>query len=162
MPILIPNLFKKNIFEITHEDLKELKVKGVILDVDNTLTTHSSPIPKEGIEQWIANIRKQGYKLIISSNNTKKRVSKFAALLGLEYVSMSCKPFPFGLKRACRTMGLNMNETVIIGDQLFTDILGGNLVGLKTILVEPFELETNKLMRYKRVLEKNFVKKMKK
>lgn len=162
MAIYIPTLFKKSIFEITVEVLNKIEIKGIILDVDNTLTMHHCKEPYDGITDWLSKIKSSGFKVIIASNNTKKRVSEFAKLLDLDYVSMSCKPFPFGLKRAYKVLGTKPKQTVIIGDQLFTDILGGNFLGIKTILVDPFEPEKNVFFRVKRKLEKILINKHKK
>ena len=135
--------------DISPAFLKKHGIKGLILDVDNTLTTHDNPVPAEGI------------KLIIVSNNHPERVRPFADPLGLDFVSDSGKPLRKGYKAAMKKMGLKASETAAVGDQLFTDVWGANISGVTMLYVEPMELEpkSKRFIRFKRVLEKPFLPK---
>lgn len=93
-------------------------------------------------------------KLTILSNNSRERVEPFARKLGLDFVARACKPLPFGMTRAQRLFGLPKKQIAVIGDQIFTDIVGGNWKGMYTILVEPFTLEQGVFFRLKRKLER--------
>lgn len=152
-----PDLILNRITDLTPDILKQLKVRAMILDVDNTLSTHGNPIPYEGVTEWLAQMKNSGFSMIISSNNFAKRVAPFAQSLGLPFISMSCKPFPFGLNRAIKQFSVQRSEIAIVGDQVFTDILGGNLVGIQTILVEPIEAENGFLFQCKRFVERPFI-----
>ena len=154
MPLLYPELLRNRITDITLEDLRALGVKGLLLDVDNTLTTHNNPVPAEGVPEWIRTMQEAGLTLTILSNNYRERVEPFAKQLGLPFVSMAAKPLPFGVGRACRKLKIRRKETALIGDQIFTDMICGNLAGVYTVLVEPYELETTRSFRIRRRLEK--------
>ena len=152
--------FRKTV-DITPAFLKKHGIKGLILDVDNTLTTHDNPVPAEGIIQWLENMKKNGIKLIIVSNNHAERVRTFADPLGLDFVSDSGKPLKRGYIAAMKKMGLSPEETAAVGDQLFTDVWGANLAKVRMLYVEPMELEpkSKRFIRFKRVLEKPFLPK---
>ena len=156
-----PDLSFRRTVDIRPEFLKKMGIKGLILDVDNTLTTHDNPVPAEGIEQWLEDMKNAGIKLIIVSNNHPERVRPFADPLGLDCVCDSGKPLKKGYTEAMKRMGLSRKETAAVGDQLFTDIWGAKNAGITSIFVEPMELEGKhkRFIRFKRVLEKPFLPK---
>lgn len=154
MSLFVPNLMLNNVTDINLDLLKDKGIKGIILDVDNTLTMHNSQTVQQIVLDWLENMKQNGIKLTIVSNNSKKRIKPFANKIGLEYISFGCKPLTKGLTQAIRKMGLKNKEVAIVGDQIYTDIVGGNLKGLFTILVVPFELENTFLFKFKRRLEK--------
>lgn len=147
--------------DITPVFLKKHGIKGLILDVDNTLTPHDAPVPAKGIVRWLEDMKNNGIKLIIVSNNHAGRVKPFADPLGLDFVSDSGKPLKRGYIAAMRKMGLSPDETAAVGDQLFTDVWGANFSKIKMIYVEPMELEpkSKRFIRFKRILEKPFLPK---
>lgn len=153
MPLLTPDLMVKNVTCIEEEMLRSRGIRGLILDVDNTLTDHGSQILRPSVETWLLRMKKSGMKMTIVSNNTHERVEPFANKLGLGFISMGCKPLTVGMTRAQKKLGLNPSQIAVVGDQIFTDIIGGNLKGMFTIMVEPFVLEQGLLFRIKRGLE---------
>lgn len=159
MGFFIPDKRFRRITEIDCEYLKQKDIKGLILDVDNTLSTHHSQMPLEGLNEWLDEMKKNGIKLIILSNSKKERVAPFANKLGLDFISLGLKPLPFGLIRAKRKLGLKAKNAAMVGDQIFTDIIGANSCGLNTILLEPIKLEDGKSFKIRRKLEKRFIAK---
>lgn len=157
MRILLPHNNVKKVTDITLEILSKLNVKAIFLDVDNTLCSYADKVPIEGAIKWVESLKKAGYEVYIVSNNYKKRVSKVAEIYNLPFVSFALKPLPFGFNRAAIKLKLKRKDCVIIGDQIFTDILGGNLAGMKTLLVEPIEMESGISIGIRRYFEK-FVK----
>ncbi len=153
-----PHLKRDRVTDITLQDLKALGVKGLLLDVDNTLSTHGGQHLTRGLEQWLKDMQGAGVGLIILSNAKRRRVEPFANKIGLSFQSLSAKPLPFGYLRAARKLGLSRSQTAIVGDQLFTDMLGGHLSGVKTILLTPIELEDKPSFRIRRRLERFFLK----
>ncbi len=142
---------------ITDIDIKHLNSLGVhtlLLDVDNTLSTDHGTELAKGLLMWIEEMRKNGIRLVIVSNAKKERVRPFAEKLGLEFIGMGLKPLPFGYFRGAKLAGTKRRNTAIVGDQIFTDILGGSLSGVKTILLTPIELEKKLSFRIRRKLEK--------
>ena len=157
MPLFTPDYIFKRITFITPEFLQNHGIKALILDVDNTLTAHGSQQLPEDIEKWLLLMKQSGIKLTISSNNTKKRVQPFADNIGLEFVYFSCKPLPFALAKARKRMGFKRSETALVGDQIFTDVLGAGLSGMKMLMVVPMAKDTKPTILFKRRLEKPFI-----
>lgn len=153
-----PHIWIKNVLAIDRAFVEKYGFKGFILDLDNTLSMHGNPAAENGIFEWLDSMRELGIKMVIVSNNTKKRVAPLAAKLGLPFFSFGCKPLPLGINKAKKLMGLPRKEIAVIGDQIFTDVLGGNVSGIRTVLVEPFHLEDKLGFRFKRKLESVFFK----
>lgn len=158
MPIFYPTIDVRGVCDITLELLGRLGVRALILDVDNTLTTHDNPVPSQGVREWLAEMGQAGIPMMIVSNNHYERVKPFAQLLGLPFVEDGRKPLSSGMSRAAQSMGVSPREIAVVGDQIFTDILGGNLFGAKTILVQPIELEDKPFFKCKRFLEKGVLR----
>ena len=124
MAVLLPTLAVKHVTDITSEMLHAMKVKGMILDVDNTLSRYGYPIPFEGSIEWTHDMRAAGIKVIIVSNNFKKRVSEFAAKYDLPYLYRAFKPLPKGYKQAMHYLHLPPKEIVVVGDRNFYRCIG--------------------------------------
>lgn len=154
-----PTYVFNDVTEITPEFLKRRRIKGLILDLDNTLTTHNNPVPPQSSLDWLEKMRAAGVRLMIVSNNKTERVTPFAKQLGLEFVPRGAKPLPIGYIKARKRMGLENRELAAVGDQIFTDVLGCNLLGIRSIFVFPIEPETSLPFRFKRSIEKAFLPK---
>ncbi len=159
--MLKPNIKIHRITDITAELLSAKNIKGLILDVDNTLSTHHGDVLIDGLTQWLSYIASKGIKVIIASNSKEKRVKPFAEKIGLDFISLSCKPLPFGYMKARKRMGLKRKEIAIVGDQIFTDTLGGNFYGITTIMTDLILPEDKISFIIRRKLEKILLKKMK-
>ena len=156
--LLRPNIKLDKITDISVDILKKYNITALILDVDNTLSTHHGQVLTDGLEEWLKNMRENNIKLTVLSNSTKKRLAPFAKKIGLDYISLGLKPLPFGYLRALKALGTKRKNTAIVGDQIFTDTLGGNLVGLNTLLLTPIKPETSLRFRFKRRIEKFLIK----
>lgn len=154
MSIFFPNERFKRITDISPARLRSQGFEGIILDVDNTLTTHDNPVPGEGVERWLEDAAKAGLKLIILSNNSPERVTPFARLLKLDFEANGRKPLPWGYLRAVKKLGIKKQAAVAIGDQIFTDIMGARLAGVYSILTDPIEPEHTAFFRFKRRAER--------
>ena len=159
MRIFKPEYIFGKTTNITPEFLKEQGIENLLLDVDNTLTTHNNPEPSEGIDQWLDSMRAAGIRMMIISNNNEERVKPFAARLNLPYSSMSCKPLSIGYNRGLKMLSGNRKNTAIVGDQIFTDVLGGNLKGIRTLMVLAILHEDSAGFKFKRWIEKGFIDK---
>ena len=146
----------RRVYEIDAEWLAGNNITALILDVDNTLTEHGSQLVDDRVLDWLAEMRSLDVKLIVVSNNRNSRVRPFAEKLGLEYIANGMKPFTSGIRRAMAQLGSGRENTAMIGDQVFTDVLGGKLAGICTVLLEPISGERGKFMRFKRRLEHRF------
>lgn len=157
--LLKPRKAFSSVTKITPEFLKAYGIKALLLDLDNTLTTHNNPVPAEGILSWLKEMKSAGILLMIVSNNKAKRVVPFAEVLELPYESRGMKPLPAGFIRAMKRLGLEKSEIGVVGDQLYTDILGANLGGFFGIFVTPMKLEDSFFFKIKRALERPFLPK---
>lgn len=148
-----PTYWLKSVLSIDEEFLRENGVSALVLDLDNTLSMHGNPAAEEGVTDWLDEMRRLGVKMRIVSNNTQKRVEPLAKKLGLPFTANGAKPLTFGISRAMKAMGSTKKDTLVVGDQIFTDVMAGNFKGVRTVLVEPFHLEKTWTFRLKRRLE---------
>ena len=162
MPLFQPEYMVRRITDLTPEFLKARGIRAVLLDVDNTLAAHNNPSPAEGVAQWLERLRQAGMGSVILSNNYKARVEPFARKLGLDYIAMAWKPLTTGLTRACKKYGFSPRQVALVGDQIFTDMVSGNLKGVHTILVEPFQPEKGGFFRLKRRMERPLLRRFSK
>ncbi len=159
MPVFKPNLLKNRITDIAMQELRDMGIKGLLLDVDNTLTTHDSQQLSDEVKAWLDMAREAGFSLMIVSNATEERVKPFADRIGLPFVYRAAKPLWFGFSRAVKKIGLTKKECLVIGDQIFTDLLGAKWSGIRCAQVMPIELEYHKpFMMFKRRLERLLMK----
>ena len=161
MGIFKPTVLRRRAQELSPGLLRELGVRAVLLDVDNTIAPYGVRRPVAGAAQWARGLTQEGFRVVIVSNNYKKRVSSFAAQLGLPCISFALKPLPFGYVRAAKMLGLRCRDCAIIGDQIFTDVVGANLCGMRSVLLEPIEPEEGLSFRIRRYWEKGLREKFK-
>ena len=156
--ILYPNAHLNNVREITTNFLQKNKINALILDVDNTLIDYDKNLPKETIE-WAEELKNSNIKLYILSNtNKKEKVKTVAEKLGIEYIYFAKKPLKTGFKKVQEKLKEPAQNIAVVGDQIFTDIIGGNRCKMFTILVEPIAEKDIWITMIKRPLE-NAIKK---
>ena len=148
-----PTFWLKSVLDIDEQFLQKNGVRALVLDLDNTLSMHGNPAAEAGVTEWLDEMRRLGIKMRVVSNNTNKRVAPLAAKLGLPFTANGAKPLTFGITKAMKAMGSTKADTLVVGDQIFTDVMGGNLKGVRTVLVEPFHLEKTWTFRLKRKVE---------
>lgn len=134
---LVPRLQVNTIYDIDLKALWEQGKRGIITDLDNTLVGAKAPLATPELIDWLKVVGQLGFQVVIVSNNNKPRVSKFAEPLSLPFIYRAKKPTSASFYKAMALMKLRPEQTVVIGDQMMTDVLGGNRMGLYTILVLP-------------------------
>ncbi len=145
--------------ELTPRELVEMGVESVLLDVDCTLKRYDSELPEPWVEPWLQTLRDAKIPVCLLSNGKGRRIGEFAKKYDLSFVAMAFKPFPFGIRKAIRQQGWNRKTTAMVGDQIFADIVAGNLAGVKTVLVTPIHPEMEPIFtRIKRPFEKLIIK----
>ena len=160
---LVPDLYCDDIYGITPEYLKEKGVEAVILDIDNTLVPYEIAEPTDEVRAWLTALNEAGIKTAFVSNNHAPRVELFNKTLGYPAFPDSGKPFKKACRAAMEAMGSKPENTAIIGDQVFTDVLAGRNAGLNcALLVKPIKDKTNLFFRTKRLMEVPILKKYKK
>lgn len=153
-----------SIYDIDIETLKNLGIKGIIFDIDNTLEEYATIAPGTRSIEFIRVLWEHGFQIGILSNAGHKRAEKFLSGFPQKnyppilMVSKAGKPLRSGFLRLIREMGLKPQEVVMVGDQLYTDIWGGNRAGCKTILVKPINKKIEPaFVRFKRLIERPFM-----
>ena len=155
--IFYPKGYFNKVSEISLEYLKENNIKGLILDVDNTLIDYYRNISEETIN-WANRLKENGIKMcILSNSNKKEKVKEVAVKLGLEYSYFGMKPLKRGFKKAKKMLRLENNEIAAVGDQIFTDVIGTNRMKMFSILVEPIKEKDILVTLIKRPIE-NYIK----
>lgn len=159
--LFYPDILFPNIYEITPELLKKEKVKGLVLDLDNTIAPYEVAEPTEEMNKWFHAMKDAGIKLAFVSNNKGERVKIFNRGWGIPLFAGAKKPSPKGIRLALQALKLTPDETAGLGDQIFTDCLACHRAGLRFYLVPPIRDKKTLFFRSKRLLEKPFVGKFK-
>ncbi|WP_153123319.1 YqeG family HAD IIIA-type phosphatase [Peribacillus tepidiphilus] len=157
LKMFLPSEHVKSVFEITPESLKEKGIKGIITDLDNTLVEWDRPNATPKLIEWFDNMKAHGILVTIVSNNNERRVRTFSDPLGIPFIFQARKPMGRAFRKAIEQMGLKREETVVIGDQLLTDVLGGNRNGFHTILVVPVAQTDGFVTRFNRKVERRLL-----
>lgn len=157
--ILYPKLYLKNILKIDENIIDKNQIKGLLIDVDNTLMHYDKTIIS-GIEEWIEQMKSKGIKLcILSNSNNKNKVQKLSDLLQIPYIHLANKPFKKGFKKGQKILGVEAEHIGVVGDQIFTDVLGANRMKMISILTEPLEKRDIFVTKIKRPIEEAVIKK---
>lgn len=143
MALFLPTVAVDKVTDITPALVHALKADSILLDVDNTLAVYGSQEPLKGSIEWAAAMKQAGIKVIVMSNNFKKRVRPFVAIYDLPFMCFSLKPLPFAYFRAMRKLKSKRKDVIVVGDQIFTDIIGANFSFMKSILLTPIKKETS-------------------
>ena len=132
-----PDLMVDSVHQVSAELLDELGVQGVLIDLDDTLLPSTGDALDPATETWLSTLTRAGFPVVILSNGERGRVAAMAERLGVAALALSGKPLRHAFRRALALAGTPASHTAMIGDQLFTDVLGANLAGLVSILVRP-------------------------
>ncbi len=152
--LLLPREACGSVLEIEARRLREAGIRGVILDLDNTLREWRGGPLSEEVAAWLRGLAEAGLGVCLVSNNNPRKVAEVADAFGFPYVARAQKPRRKSFRRALGLLGTRPEETAVVGDQLFTDVLGGNRLGLYTILVAPLSRKEFVGTRFVRLLEK--------
>jgi uncharacterized protein len=135
--VLAPDLYYSSVLAIDLDALERDGVRALLLDLDNTLLPRDTNVVPDETRRWAQRVHAAGFEVCLVSNNWHERVKAVADELGFGLVDKALKPFPFAFRRALRECGTSAEHAAVVGDQIFTDILGGNLLHMRTILVQP-------------------------
>lgn len=137
MRLLQPDRYYTSIHAVDLTSLREAGIDALLIDLDNTLLPRDTNLVPEEVCEWAARLEEMGFRACLVSNNWHERVFGVARQLGFELVPKALKPFPWAFRRGMRLLDATPRRTAVVGDQLFTDVLGGRLVGCTTVLVDP-------------------------
>jgi uncharacterized protein len=154
MDNFIPDMYKKNIYDIDYEKLLKQGIKCLLFDLDNTISPIGIKDPSNKVITLVEELKEMGFKVIIISNSNKKRLEPFKTILNVDCAANSLKPLKRKYLKIIKEYGYDVSEIAGIGDQFLTDILGGNRVGITTILVNPISKKDIMFTKINRMLEK--------
>ncbi len=137
MSLISPDYYVVDVHAIDLDALRLRGVRGLLLDLDNTILPRDTNEVPDELRAWAATLAGLGFRICLVSNNWHERVKIVAGDLGFDLVAKAVKPLPFAFWKAMGLLGLRARECAVVGDQLFTDILGGHLIGATTVLVKP-------------------------
>ncbi|MBO5142489.1 MAG: YqeG family HAD IIIA-type phosphatase [Clostridia bacterium] len=153
MKNLKPDLIYKGVQYIELDELKKRGIEGILLDIDNTLIDYRKEVSEE-IANWVKDAKKQGFKMCILSNSNKlEKITKVAKKVEMEYISFAKKPSKSGFLKAAKLLNIENNKIAMVGDQVFTDVLGANKVNMLSIYVEPINKKEYWYTKWKRPIE---------
>ena len=149
----VPEYYFKTFDMASAEFLESIGIKGIVLDVDNTLEPYENPLPGDHVVAWLRSLESKGIKAAIVSNNGGERINLFNGNLRLPAYYKAKKPFKTNVLNAMRDMGTDSTNTILMGDQVFTDVWAAHNAGIRAILVPPIKDKTDPLTKFKRLLE---------
>jgi uncharacterized protein len=153
----LPNQHVKSILDINPKELQEKGIKGIITDLDNTLVEWDRPQATPKVIKWFEEMKNHHIKVTIVSNNNETRVKAFSDPLNISFIYRARKPLAHAFHKAAKQMNVKKEETVVIGDQLLTDVLGGNRGGFHTILVVPVAQTDGIATKFNRMVERRIL-----
>ena len=153
---LLPNLILDNATQLTPEFLREQGIRLLMLDFDNTVVPYTTNAPAETMSQWLNALLASEIKVCVVSNSRKPRVRIFCEKYGLDCITHAKKPFPDGIRRCLKRYALSPEVCALVGDQIFTDTLGANLAGVRSILVRAID-NHNIWLKLRHVAELPFI-----
>ena len=156
----IPDIYQKSIYTIDYSKLLSRGIKCLLFDLDNTVIASTEKKPSQKAKDLFVSLKQKGFKVIIFSNSPKIRVKQFQNFFEIDCYSNARKPHPGKFRKLLKAYNYNINEVAIIGDQLLTDVVGGNKIGITTILVNPLSDKDIIFTKLNRFLEKRKMKKL--
>lgn len=153
-----PDLYIQSVYELPLEQLKHMGIRGLVFDIDNTVAPFDVADPDEKLIAFFEDLKKQGFKLCILSNNNKERVHRFNTPLRTLAVHKAGKPGYKKLHKALAKLGLDPSEAAMVGDQVFTDMWCGHRAGLYSIMTAPICNRDQLVTKVKRGMERQVMK----
>ena len=153
---LLPRFMTQNLTDLTPDFLERHGVSLLMLDFDNTIVPYTTNVPTEKMEAWLRQMAASDITLCVVSNSKRDRVRVFCDSYGIACITHAKKPFSKGIKECLNRFETAPERAALVGDQIFTDTLGGNCAGVKTILVEAID-NHNFWLKARHVLEKPFI-----
>ncbi len=156
----IPDMYQQSIYTIDYQKLLDKGIKCLLFDLDNTLAPVTDKKPTKKLKDLFEELKKKGFKVIIFSNSLKKRIKPFKEELNVDCCASARKPSKTKFLLVMKEYQYNINEVAIIGDQILTDVVGGNKVGILTVLVNPISNKDFIFTKINRFREKKIMKKL--
>lgn len=153
----VPDMYQKSIYTIDYQKLYDRGIRCILFDLDNTMVPINIKEPNKKLKDLFDELKEKGYKLIIFSNSNKKRVDPFKQYLDVDSYPFALKPFLKNFNKVLNTYHYKEDQIAIIGDQMITDIAGGNKIGITTVLVNPISNKDKIFTKINRIREKHIM-----
>ena len=158
MHLFRPDVYHVSVLDIDLDALAAAGVRGIVLDVDNTILPRTEREVPENLRAWVKGAIDAGFSICLLSNNWHERVVNAADDLELPFVGRALKPLPHGFIKARRRTGTRRRECVVVGDQSFTDVIGAHLAGMRALLVTPLVAQDLRHTKILRKLDRFFLR----
>ncbi len=149
----LPTYVGKNVFSISASFYERIGKKAILFDLDNTLDPVNVKEPSTEVAQLVSSLKEKGFAVYVASNNTGRRVSQYCEKLGIESTSGLLKPLSYKLKRWIKSKGYLFDEVILVGDQIFTDVLAAKGAKIDVILTEPISKKDSIFTFFNRKIE---------
>lgn len=156
----IPDIYQKSIYSIDYQKLLNRGIKCILIDLDNTLVAPSIKYPNKKIKDLFSELKEMGFRVILFSNGSKRRLKPFKEQLEVEAIYRAFKPSPKKFLQILEQYHYNESQVAMIGDQLLTDIAGGNKVGITTILINQVSSHDEFVTKFNRIIERRILHKL--
>ena len=156
----VPDMYQQSIYTIDYQKLLSKGIKCILFDLDNTLVPVTDRKPTDNLKELFEDLKTKGFKVIIFSNSPKGRLKPFKDELNVDCCASARKPCKEKFLLVLKEYGFGVNEVAIIGDQILTDIVGGNKIGILTVLVNPISNKDFFITKFNRFREKKIMKKL--
>lgn len=156
MFVLVPKWIYASVYDLTPELLKKRGIGVLLMDFDNTIVPYTCDVPTKEVSDWLETMKASGITMCVVSNTTRGRAVTFCESHGIDCITHAKKPFQRGIREALRRYGNCVGKIALVGDQIFTDVLGANCGGITSILVKPIHLH-NIWLKLRHVLELPFI-----
>lgn len=156
----VPDMYQKSIYTVDYSKLLTIGIKCLLFDLDNTVVPSKSIEPSLKAKDLFISLKQKGFRVIIFSNSPKFRIKKFQSFFEVECICNAMKPWSKNFRKVMSNHRLSENEVAIIGDQIMTDVVGGNKVGITTILVNPIATRDFIWTIPNRIRERKIMKKL--
>lgn len=153
---LLPKVLTREITDLSPDFLRSRGVKLLMMDFDNTIVPYTTSTPSKQFLEWLAEMKASGVSLCVVSNSKKERVVIFCRKYNLDCITHAKKPFSKGIRECLERYGLPAGECALVGDQIYTDVLGANCRGVRSVLVKSIHNHTFWL-KARHVLEMPFI-----
>ncbi len=153
---LLPRMMTRSVTDITPALLQQRNIRLLMLDFDNTIVPYTTNIPTKEMEAWLKAMAASDIKVCIVSNSKRDRVKIFCKEYGLDCITHAKKPFSKGISQCLTRYGIPAKEAALAGDQIFTDTLGANCAGVRSVLVKPID-NHNIWLKLRHVAEQPFI-----
>ena len=148
MNYFVPDMYQKSIYHIDYDKLLDSGIKCILFDLDNTCVPYRDKEPNKRLVELFETLKDMGFKLILFSNASKRRIAPFKRELNVDALARARKPDTKNFLKILKMFKYNLSDVAIVGDQLYKDILGGNKTGIMTILVNPMSTDDMFFTKY--------------